>query len=90
MALNDAIRLLKSMKNKKSFRESLYLFDSAADMDNFIKSLGYNFSFDEIDDAYRTMLLDCQDKNEAEEISEIYSTYRMLLGMAPVFAPSVN
>lgn len=89
MALNDAIRLLDAMKTKKTFRESLYLFDNAADMDNFIKGLGYNFSFNEIDDAYRVILLNCNDKNEAEEISEIYSAYRMLLGMAPVFAPSI-
>ena len=90
MALNDAIKLLNTMKDKKSLRESMYLLDSPGDLDNFIKSLGYNFNFDEIDDAYRVLLLKCSDKNEAEEISEIYSIYRMLIGMAPVFAPSAN
>lgn len=87
MALNDAVRLLKSIKEKKSFRESLYLFDSEVDMNNFIKSLGYNFSFDELDDAYRSLLLKCNDKEEADVLSEVYSMYRMLIGMTPVFAP---
>jgi hypothetical protein len=87
MALNDAIKVLSEIKKNPAFRESLYLCDSADNLQVYIKSLGYNFTIDELEDSYRSLLLKCQYQEDADLLTEVYNMYRILIGMNPVFTP---
>ncbi len=87
MALNDAIKLLNRIKDNNAFRGSLYLCDSPNEVENHIRSLGYYFTHDELEDSYRSLLLKCQFEDEANLLTEVYTVFRMLMGMSPVFTP---
>lgn len=87
MALSDAIRFISRIQTHSKFRESLYLCDGPDGMETHLKSLGYSFSYEEIEDAYRSMLVKCQSKDEAILLTEVYNLYRMLVGFHPVLTP---
>jgi hypothetical protein len=84
MALNDAVKFINKIKTSSTLRTSLYRCDGPQDMENLIKSLGYKFTYNESEDAYRKILLDSANHDDAYEINEVFNMYRMLLGMAPL------
>jgi hypothetical protein len=84
MALNDAVKFIDKIKENSNFRNTLYSCDSPTDLENHIKCLGYNFNYDESEDAYRKLLLACQSEDDAYTITEVFNMYRMLLGMHPL------
>ena len=84
MAQADAIKFINKIKTSNTLRTSLYGCDSPLDIDNLLKSLGYNFTYEESEDAYRNILLNARDTEEAWRTTEVFNMYRMLIGMTPL------
>ncbi len=84
MALNDAIKFINQLKTDKPFRMGLYGCKDPQEMESYAMEKGFKFTYEESEDAYRTILLKAADHDEAYEINEIFNMYRMLLGMAPI------
>ncbi len=84
MALNDAIKFINQLQIDKPLRMGLYECKNPEEMDSYLKNLGYKFTYEESEDAYRTILLKAADHDEAFMINEIFNMYRLLLGMAPL------
>lgn len=78
MSINSARDFIERVRIEPAFRKSGYAANSPAGFTQWILAQGFNFSFAEIDDAFRSMLLKAKDEACAEEIQELKNWYALL------------
>jgi hypothetical protein len=84
MAINNAVKLINRIRDSRTLRASLYTCENPIDLENYVKSLGYSFTYSEFEDAYRKLLLSSHSHEDAFQITEICNMYLLLLGKAPL------
>lgn len=78
MPLNNALAFIDRVRRDPAFRKSGYVADSPESFIRWTASEGYPFSYAEIDDAFRSLLLKAKDEECAEEIKELKNWYTLL------------
>lgn len=83
MPINDAKMFLKDLAVSETLRDSLYDAASKNDISDILKTIPYEFSTDELDDAYRNLLINCRSETQAEQLKEIRQWWDFLILNAP-------
>jgi hypothetical protein len=81
--MNDARRFLQEIVKNDTLRDSLNKAQSRKDIEVILKKIPYEFVCFEIDDAYRSLLLNCQSEEQAMLIKEVKNWWDLLLFITP-------
>ncbi|NJM17106.1 MAG: Nif11 family protein [Bacteroidales bacterium] len=83
--MQDAMKFLYKLKENSDTRKVLYTCNSHSEVEEKAREMGYVFTHQEIEDAYRSILLKCQNRDEAEVINDVFNSYLIVTGENPVF-----
>lgn len=82
MSMIDAFRFLGKCRTDGSFRQEAYELESENDFTAWTERSGFSFTWNEIDDAFRSLKLRAVDEYEAEEIDELKQWYQLMSGQS--------
>ena len=83
MPMTDAINFLHDVLTNDLLRDSLNKAPSHQEIITILRNFSYEFTRFEMDDAYRNLLLNCQNEEQAQLIKEIKQWWDLLLLWAP-------
>ncbi len=83
MPMIDARNFLKSLPVNNNLREELNRATSRKEMLSILKDASFDFTFDEIDEAYRALLVQCQNEEIAGHLEEIKNWWDLLVAYTP-------
>jgi predicted ribosomally synthesized peptide with nif11-like leader len=66
MSIRNAILLLNAIDDDSVLREEIYLCNEADQVMNYLKSRGYHFDMDELEDAIHHLHVQCQTLEDAQ------------------------
>jgi predicted ribosomally synthesized peptide with nif11-like leader len=66
MSVSNAILLLKAIDDDSMLREEIYLCKETDQVITYLKSQGYHFDMDELEDAIHYLHVKCQTLEEAQ------------------------
>jgi hypothetical protein len=79
MPMNDAFLFIRRCREDAAFREEAYFCKSPKILFSWIKTSGYTFTMNEIDDAFRALQLQAADESEASEILELGQWFHIMV-----------
>jgi hypothetical protein len=79
MSMNDARKFLQGISKNGFLRDSLNRAKSRKDIEVILKKVPYEFDENEIDDAYRNLLINCQSEEQAMLMKEVKKWWDLLL-----------
>lgn len=83
MSINDARRFLKSTAADKELRDKLNRTNSHSEIIKILQDISYDFSVEEMNDAYRNLLISCQSDEQANMLKELKLWWDTLWFMTP-------
>lgn len=78
MALKNALRFIDEIRNNDEFRLRLTSMEPV-DVNEYLNTIGLNFSYDEFEDSTRYLMLRCHYEHDAMEIRDILYWYKLLI-----------
>ncbi len=78
MAIDHALKFIERIQTDSVFRNRMYEFDAQEARDEYLKSEGYTFDYDEFENAFRQKLLKSRDEYEANGYKEILLWWQFL------------
>jgi hypothetical protein len=79
MAILHVIQLLNAIELDNQFRLELYNFKNTIELENYLKSKGYYFNDDDIDNAINFLHVQCQTLEDAQELQNKADWLRYLI-----------
>jgi hypothetical protein len=86
MPMNDARMFLQDVVKNTVLRDSLNKAQSRKDIETILKKVPYDFDHNEMGDAYRNLLINCQSEEQATLIKEVKKWWDLLLFVTPEVA----
>jgi hypothetical protein len=83
MPISDAKMFLKDLTVSETLRDSLYDAASRNEISDILKAIPYEFNNDELDNAYRNLLVNCRSEEQAECLKEVRQWWEFLIRNAP-------
>lgn len=83
MSIGDAQRFLKSVPVDEVLRDGLNRAKSHGEIFSRLKEASFGFSYAEIEEAYTTLLVQCQSEESARHLIEVKSWWDLLLVYTP-------
>ncbi len=83
MSINDARRFLKTITTDNELRDKLNKTNSHSEIITILQCASYDFSGEEINDAYRNLLISCQSEEQANMVKELKLWWDTLWFMTP-------
>ncbi len=83
MPMSDAKMFLKDLTVSEMLRDSLYEAASRNEISDLLRTIPYEFTNDELDNAYRNLLINCRSEEQAETLKEIRLWWDFLVQNAP-------
>jgi hypothetical protein len=74
---------LKELAVSDTLRDSLYEAASKNQISEILKAIPYEFSYDDFDNAYRNLLINCRSEAQAEQLKEIRQWWDFLIQNTP-------
>lgn len=83
MSVNDAKRFLIDIIENDQMRRLLNSSDSRVEIRAILKDNSYEFSYEEINDAFVMVLSECEKKNLSEMVREVKKWWDLLMFVTP-------
>lgn len=83
MPMIDAQKFLKSVPTNRELRHRLNTATSRNQLFSILKDASFDFTYHEIDEAYRALLVQCQTEDIAGHLKEIKSWWDLLVAYTP-------
>ncbi len=75
MSIQNALIFLSQVESDAELRKSCYFSKTRGDLLNALSEKGLTFTFEEFEDAYRSLLLKCQTYEQANNIHELHAWF---------------
>ncbi|HEX2955828.1 MAG TPA: hypothetical protein VHO70_03315 [Chitinispirillaceae bacterium] len=76
--MSDAKMFLKDLTVSEMLRDSLFEAASRNEISDLLKTIPYEFTNEELDNAYFNLLLNCRSEEQAETLKEIRQCWDFL------------
>lgn len=77
MSIQGALTFIREADGNDRLRKSCYACRSRSELYNHLKDKGFTFTNDECEDALRTLLLKCQNEEQAEKVYQWQSWFQL-------------
>ena len=81
MSINSVIHLFQTIDEDSGFREQIYQCKDSENLLAYLKTRGYNFNLDELEDAITYLHVQCQTLEEAQKLLHKADWLRFLIFM---------
>jgi len=78
MSMGDAKKFFKELEGDDDFRKSLIKAEHAEGQETILKERGLAFTPGEFEEAYTSMLVQCQFEEHAEALKELYNMWKFV------------
>ena len=86
MPISDAKKFLYEVIQNDSLRGQLNRAESRVEIKAILKEVSYEFTYAELDEAYRNILVSCQTEDQAELVKEVKKWWDLLMFVTPEHA----
>ncbi|NLD94841.1 MAG: hypothetical protein GX639_19470 [Fibrobacter sp.] len=83
MPISDAKKFLCEIIENDSLRGYLNRAESRVEIKAILKEVSYEFTYAELDEAYRNILVNCQTESQAELVKEVKKWWDLLMFVTP-------
>lgn len=77
MSLQNALIFLRELESDTVLRKSCYSSKTRRELLEALSEKGFSFTFEEFEDAYRSLLLKCQSYEQAERVHELHAWFML-------------
>ncbi len=75
MSIQNALIFLRKVESDAELRKSYYSSKTRDDLLDALSKKGLTFTFEEFEDAYRSLLLKCQSYEQANNVHELHAWF---------------
>jgi len=83
MPMNDAKRFLHEIIENDILRGTLNRAETRTEIKSILKDVSYEFTYAELDEAYKSILVNCQTEDQIELIKEVKKWWDLLMFVTP-------
>jgi len=78
MSIQNAISCIQKIQKQPDFRQELYKNKTREEVEKFVESKNLIFSYIELCEAYRLLLVQCQTEEQADSLKHTMMMYQLL------------